>query len=197
MGTISVNISSNYTKQGYIFGSNIIIFDRIYCGVAENTAVVLGEERFHGVTNYYLLADVVCKTFNDLIRVLSAMKRIKVNEFFWNPDKERNEILTRHHIQAFRSRKPQLFFSSIPSDSTSISSEWEAITTVLDPKHLWLFNESRVPAAIQSMPTDYTKLKAEDYPLVAALGYALTMLFDIPILSDSDDMQLSSRKYGG
>jgi len=109
MGTI--NISSNFKPEGYIFGNNPILFDRIYCGVSGNTAVMLGEEKWNSATNYYLLADIVCDSFNELITVLTSIKRIKVTEFFWKPDKSRNDILTRHHIQAFRERKPQLFFS--------------------------------------------------------------------------------------
>jgi len=67
----------------------------------------------------------------------------------------------------------------------------------LDPKHLYLFGESRVPAALQSLPTEYVKLKAEEYPMVAALGYALTMLLDVPGVSDTVGINLSSRRYGG
>lgn len=192
----SVKISSNFKERGvYVFGGEEIRFNRIYGGISGNTAVIIGEDTWKSTPIYYLLADVVCKRFNDLIKTLNGIKRLKVDEYFWKPNREHEEILTRHHVQAFRARKPQLFLSSVLSDTKTLISEVEAIQSCLNPKRLYLFNESRVPSALQSLPTDITKLKPEDAPLVASLGYALTMLLDIDDVED-DDMNLTGKSYG-
>ena len=190
-----INISSNFNSKGnYVFEDTIISFDRIYCGISGNTAVILGEEVWRDITQYYLLADIQCKTFNELINTLSSIKRIKVKEFFWKSNSEDKQILDRYHLKQFRERKPRIFLSEMYNDSPLIKSEIELIMQCLSPKRLWFFKDSRVPAALQAVMTDYN-VKAVDHPLVAALGYALTMLNDIPNRTRDTELSLTKKRY--
>ena len=115
-------------------------------------------------------------------------KKIHVDEWYSRLNDDTAQLLNQHNMKAFNERKPQVFFADPPGSGNGINYQVETIMGALSPKHLFLFNESRVPAALQSLPSDFSKEKSEDHQIVTALGYALTSLIDYPFMDNTDIM---------
>ena len=181
-----LNISSKFDAKGdYYHQGTLILFDRIYCGVSGNTAVMIGEERYHSARNFYAIADVVTRTFTDLLDILQSLRTVEVTDYFWSPDASHKEILARHHANAFDNRTKQVFLTEMPINGNTLLPGVEVVMGLLSPKRLHFFTESRIPAALQSVLSDYKKLKPDDAPMVAALSYAVSSLVDIPLDTDN------------
>jgi hypothetical protein len=164
------------------------LYQRVVGGLAwpgerPGFAVVVGETAsWRPPYHQYLITEIESPNVGELIRHCHELtKKCWVSAWYGRTDGEHTEILAYHNRQARARRERPLSLRSAPeSDGGRLLYHVNLLLSRLDAanKSLYFNAESRLPGYLSELQSfaDISKAKAEDFPAVAALGYAVAAL---------------------
>lgn len=186
-----------------------IYFQRVVGGIAwpgerPGFVCVVGEESyFRPPYQLHLLAEAEEEDTAQLIHRCSELKAIwKIQDFYGRLDETVLRYLELSNEQARGRHERPFEILAAPFSNGSIGYHLQLLKDRLQPsqKSLHLGFESKVPGAILELPVDQVfKANDEQYPAVAALGYAVSALVVWPPLdedpAEAREWQLYEREY--
>jgi hypothetical protein len=182
-----------------------LFFQRIAGGIAwpserPGFVCVVGEESFFRPPfQLHLLAEAEEQDTSELIRQCRALQaKWRVQDFYARLDETILRYLELTNQQAITHHgKPFQVLAAPYSDDGSIGYHVQLLKDRLQPaqKSLHLGSESKLPSAVLELPVDQVfKAIDEQYPALAALGYAVSALVVWPPL-DEDRPERTDDEY--
>ena len=178
--------SSNYHGDEYHFAGAEVNFSRIVAGIGwpgdrPGGIVVLGASKIYEINHYFVLAEAISDNYGKLLAAgLSLQSEMETEDTYGRHVKGSEEYLSIADNKAFLNGKPYLRYADAPGIDDKIQLQIEMIRdhTRVHGKTLHLFHDSSLPSELLGLPDVTYQLKNTDYPLTAALGYALSALVE-------------------
>lgn len=168
--------SQHFNGKAFRFDGRDVIFTRLWGGVSfhGNFAVVVGEEDFFGKLFYYVLAECEEQTIAGLFDSIRQLDReMGVARWVGDLQPEHEDFLRTTNKHLFRQglRTCMVYPNTVQANHLDVGVGY--IYSLLRPeKLLHFFDLSAITSEIQAIPA--SSVKADDYPRVAALAYALS-----------------------
>ena len=181
-----IKISTKYKGKHYYHADRKIIFDRVcgaigWPGERQGFAVVVGEKDMgrNGI-NRFILAEATAKSFGELLSdCLKIQKRMELKrwETVFVPGAEK--YIDIFNAKAFEKGTDRIASVDEPLEANEYIQM--SVELILDAvrsgnKNLHFFKDSSLPADLQSLPSNTSKLKIVEYPSVAALGFVISYM---------------------
>lgn len=180
-----IKISSKYRNNQYYHAGRRVHFERIHGGLGWNAdkpgfIVIIGEAEVGKELNRFVLAEASCHSFDELLSdAIKLQARLDVERYHTKFLDGTENYLDIFNHKRFSKGQPRLMHIEEPLDSNKyIHANVEMILDSVRSgnKTLHFFGESMLPAELQSLPSNTSKTKIEDYPAVTALGCVISFM---------------------
>ncbi len=180
-----IKISTKYKGKKYYHADRYTTFDRIIGAIAwpgerPGFVVVVGETTLGREINRFILAESMTGSFGELLAdAVKLQQRFDLdrwNTVFVPGAQQYIDIFNRKAFDSNGVKVMSCQEPMEPNDYIQMSIELILDSVKSGQKNLHFFGDSSLPAELQGLPTNTSKLKIIDYPAVAALGYAIAYL---------------------